>query len=184
MKPLFTIHAGEYLVGSHIESHFKDWNVWVPSKDTGIDLLVTNAKNTKAVSLQVKYSKDFLTHDYSMSDKIVATGWWNFPKKKIAESKADLWVFVLPSFHEKSICFVIIPPAELLRRFQTIFGKSGNRVDSYIRVTKSQRCWETRGLKSIQYDLIALDHFEDSQRDFTQFFDANGWNQLKKMLKP
>jgi len=55
---MFTIHAGEYLIGSYIEENFKNYNVWVPSKDTGIDLLVTNSKNNKAVSLQVKYSKD------------------------------------------------------------------------------------------------------------------------------
>lgn len=47
MKSLFTVHAGEYFVGSHIETHYPKWNVWVPSKDTGIDLLVTNAGNTK-----------------------------------------------------------------------------------------------------------------------------------------
>ena len=49
MKPLFTIHAGEYLVGSYIEKHFKKYNVWIPSKDTGIDLLVTNSKNNKTI---------------------------------------------------------------------------------------------------------------------------------------
>ena len=37
MKPLFTIHEGEFLVGSHIEKKFRDWNVWIPSKDKGID---------------------------------------------------------------------------------------------------------------------------------------------------
>jgi len=58
MQQMFTIHAGEYLIGSYIEENFKNYNVWVPSKDTGIDLLVTNSKNNKAVSLQVKYSKD------------------------------------------------------------------------------------------------------------------------------
>ncbi len=31
----------------------------IPSKDTGIDLLVTDSKNRSAVSLQVKFSKDF-----------------------------------------------------------------------------------------------------------------------------
>jgi hypothetical protein len=36
MKPIFTIHAGEYLVGSYIEEHYKYFNVWIPSKDTGI----------------------------------------------------------------------------------------------------------------------------------------------------
>jgi hypothetical protein len=29
MNPLFTVHAGEYLVGSHMETHYKKWNVWV-----------------------------------------------------------------------------------------------------------------------------------------------------------
>jgi hypothetical protein len=37
MKTLFTIHAGEYLVGSHIEQHFRRVNVWIPSRDTGVD---------------------------------------------------------------------------------------------------------------------------------------------------
>jgi hypothetical protein len=31
MRPLFTVHAGEFLVGQHIESSFKDKNVWVPT---------------------------------------------------------------------------------------------------------------------------------------------------------
>lgn len=59
MQPLFTIHAGEYLVGSHIEQHLRDpngdnVNVWVPSKDTGVDVLVTDKTNKKTTSLQVK----------------------------------------------------------------------------------------------------------------------------------
>jgi hypothetical protein len=29
MTPLFTVHAGEYLVGSYIEEHFKRLNIWV-----------------------------------------------------------------------------------------------------------------------------------------------------------
>ena len=60
MRPLFTVHAGEFLVGQHIEKEFKDKSVWVPTKDKGIDLLVTNSGNTKAVTLQVKFSRDFL----------------------------------------------------------------------------------------------------------------------------
>jgi hypothetical protein len=60
MRPLFTVHAGEFLVGQHIEASFKDKNVWVPTKDGGVDLLVTNLANTKTVTLQVKFSRDFL----------------------------------------------------------------------------------------------------------------------------
>ena len=39
MKSLFTVHAGEYLVGSHIERNFKRVNVWLPAKDTGVEQL-------------------------------------------------------------------------------------------------------------------------------------------------
>ena len=39
MKPLFTVHAGEYLVGAYIEHFHPRWSVWVPSKDTGIVFL-------------------------------------------------------------------------------------------------------------------------------------------------
>ena len=65
MKPIFTIHAGEYLVASHVEEKFKDMKIWLPTSDTGIDLLVTNPKfnsrnSVRAVSLQVKFSKDYL----------------------------------------------------------------------------------------------------------------------------
>jgi hypothetical protein len=36
MKPLFTIHAGEYLTGYEIEKQFgKKFNDWVPNKDEG-----------------------------------------------------------------------------------------------------------------------------------------------------
>ena len=44
----------------HIEREFKK-NIWVATKDTGVDLLGTNQKNTKTISLQVKFSKDFLS---------------------------------------------------------------------------------------------------------------------------
>lgn len=55
MQPLFTIHVGEYLVRSHIEQHLRDpngdkVNVWVPSKDTGIDLFVTDKTNKKGTN--------------------------------------------------------------------------------------------------------------------------------------
>jgi len=160
MKPLFTVHAGEYLVGSHIETHYKKWNIWVPAKDTGIDLLATNEENTKTVSFQIKYSKDWTpTGGPSLHNtKLLASGWWSLQEKKIKASKADFWIFVLPSFTEQSINFVLVPPAELLRRFYAIFGKS-KRFDSYLRVTKSGRCWEERGLKISHQEMIAFDQF-------------------------
>jgi hypothetical protein len=59
MRPIFTIHAGEFLVGEYIEKSYPELNVWIPSKDTGIDLLVTNKKDaSKSVAIQVKMSRD------------------------------------------------------------------------------------------------------------------------------
>ena len=39
MRPMFTVHGGEFLVGQHIEGSFKGKNVWVPTKNLGVDLL-------------------------------------------------------------------------------------------------------------------------------------------------
>ena len=38
MRPMFTVHAGEFLVGQYIEGKLKK-NVWLPTKDVGVDLL-------------------------------------------------------------------------------------------------------------------------------------------------
>ena len=58
MRPIFTIHAGEYLVATEIERAFPKLQIWIPSRDTGVDLLVTDRLQTKVASLQVKFSKD------------------------------------------------------------------------------------------------------------------------------
>jgi hypothetical protein len=60
MKPIFSVYAGEYLTRPHIEETFPHVNLWLPAKDTGIDLLVSDSANRHTVSLQVKFSKDFL----------------------------------------------------------------------------------------------------------------------------
>ncbi len=65
MRPLFTIHAGEYLVGLHVQKSLK-LNAWIPAEDIGIDLLITDSDNLRAVSLQVKYGKDFLPETASV----------------------------------------------------------------------------------------------------------------------
>ncbi len=182
MKPLFTVHAGEYLVGAHIERTYPRWNVWVPSKDTGIDLLVTDAGNRTAVSLQVKFSKDYPTHrSLLVQNRLLAAGWWTHDPNKIEKSKADLWVFVLPSFVEKQTSFIILPPAELLRRFKAIPATRKKRIHSYLRVTKTKRCWEARGLAKADEELMALDRFSDENRCFTMFLNA--WKQIETKLK-
>ena len=53
MKPIFTIHEGEFLAGDHINRKLgHKYDVWVPTKDSGVDLLVTrNRRKGKAVGL-------------------------------------------------------------------------------------------------------------------------------------
>ena len=182
MKPMFTVHVGEYLVGSYIEHNYSNWNVWLPSKDTGVDLLVSDKRNRKTVSLQVKFSKDFNPSHGSpvLQSRLLSAGWWNLDARKIAKSNADFWLFVLPSFVEKEISFIIIPPAELLRRFRKIHGAK-NRIDSYLRITKTKKCWDARGLPNADQELIALDRFTDKKRDFTIYLDA--WKQIEARLR-
>jgi len=182
MKPLFTVHAGEYLVGEYIERNFSRWNVWLPSKDTGVDFLVTDTRNRKAVSLQVKFSKDYPAHgSLLLQSRLLAAGWWSLDARKIQKSNADFWVFVLPSFVEKQTSFIILPPGELLRRYKAIPATAKKRIDSYLRVTKTKRCWEARGLPNADQELIALDRFTDEKRDFTVFLNA--WKQIKMRLE-
>jgi len=182
MKPMFTVHVGEYLVGDHIERAYPRWNVWIPSKDTGTDLLVSDAKNRKTVSLQIKFSKDFNpTHGSPLlQSRLMAAGWWTHDPKKIQQSNADFWVFVLPSFVEKQTSFIILPPTELLRRFRSIHGTSNKRIHSYLRVTRTQRCWETRALANADQKLVALDRYSNADRNFTVFLNA--WRQIEKEL--
>ena len=147
MKPLFTVDAGEYLVGAYIEKNIKRANVWVPLRDTGIDLLVSDKQNRRSVSLQVKFSKDFLvTHmRKEFQEELRACGWWSINRDKLAKSPADYWVFVLQGFASRSTDFVVIPRRELLDRFDAIHG-ARKIIQTYIWVTSAKKCWEARGL--------------------------------------
>jgi hypothetical protein len=180
MKPLFSVHAGEYLVGSHIEHQFRRVNVWVPAKDTGIDLLLTNRANSRSVSLQVKFSKDFLVTSMGpeFQPRLQACGWWTLNRDKLKRSTADYWVFVLQGFARRSVGFVILPPKELLRRLQRIHG-SQRTFQVYLWVTTNKRCWETRGLKMSDQLLVSLGDFDDPARDFTRWLNA--WSPIAQL---
>jgi len=182
MQSMFTVHAGEYLVGSDIEKRFKKYNVWVPSKDTGVDLLVTNAKNRKMLGLQVKFSKDYTaTHMKTIfANKFKAWGWWTLNSDKIRKSPADLWVFVMQSFEYKTIESVVIPPNMLLQKLGNIHRKS-KTIQLYLWVTNKNKCWDTRGLKKAERILAANDFYSNKDRDFTPYL--NNWVELKRMLR-
>ncbi len=182
MKPIYTVNAGEYLVGSFIEENFKNLNIWIPSKDTGIDILLTNSGNNKSISLQVKFSKDFLptSFDDIFQRGLKACGWWSLNLGKIEKSEADFWIFVLHSFKHKENQFIIIKPSELIQKYKS-FNKITKSIQSYFWVTEKNRCWETRGLKKQDHILIANDHYKNEFRNFSKYL--NDWKIITKLLK-
>ena len=184
MRPIFTIHAGEFLLGAHLESEFKQKgiNVWVPAKDTGVDLLITNRANKNALSFQVKFSRDFLTThiEASFQNPLRACGWFALEPKKIERSAADYWAFVLVGSKKRSHDFIIIKPTELLQLLKTTRGKHADgRFQLYLWVTENERCWNTRGLSKVEQRQIAEYKFEDERRDFTAYL--NNWHMVKAL---
>lgn len=185
MRPIFTLHAGEFLVGQHVERVFKSYRVWAPTKDTGVDLLVTNKTNSKAASLQVKFSRDYLiTHgnkSAGFQKSMRACGWFVLDRSKIEKSTADLWVMVLIGSKQRSQDFVIIRPSQLLRRLGQIHGRQ-NKYQTYLWVTdgKSPRCWEARGVAKNDQIKLSEGGFRNRARDFTAYL--NNWRLLRERL--
>lgn len=187
MTPLFTIHAGEYLVGTYIESHFRNrLNVWIPSKDSGIDLLVTDHENRHTASLQVKFGKDFLPEQsVELQEPLRCISWFTINRDKLRASQADFWVFVLRGFKKHSPDFVVFPTAEYRSRVWRIHGPKPNKViQTYLWVTERDRCWEARDLEDGKDDerRIAAGVYKNPVRDFTKYLNAEGWSALAKKL--
>ncbi len=181
MRPLFTVHAGEFLVGEHIEQTFKSLNVWVPSKDTGVDLLVTDATARHTISLQVKLSRDYrkpeATEKFDRS--LIAAGWLTLDHEKIEKSPADWWVIVLVS-HERKMKpqFIVVRPSDLLARFIKIHGRA-KKYHFYPWVTKSGLCLQGRDLGKVDRALLADGHLKLGPRDLSAFL--NNWSCLQSL---
>jgi hypothetical protein len=180
MRPLFTIHAGEYLTGLYIQQRLK-LNVWIPAKDTGIDLLVTDPGNRRSVSLQVKYGKDFLTDRPALRNKLRCLSWFTVDRKKLSDSKAKFWVFVLHGFKSNRPDFVIIPTPKLQRYMKRVRTRKG-RAQIYLS-SLTKRCWETRRLHADDMVLIAEGKYENPALEFTEYLNARGWAALRKELR-
>ncbi len=192
MKPLFTVHAGEFLVGGEIERKFPNVHVWVPAKDTGVDLLVTDDSNERAISLQVKFSRDYVvaTHTTHMQDeffhtKLRASGWWTVTRQQIKKSPAKYWVFVLAGFVNRTTDYIIIEPDELLKRLDNIYQSKPDKFQCYFcvtnggKVTNGERCWDIRGLKKSDVRAVAEATFKDEARDFRIYL--NNWKPIEAL---
>ncbi|MGH9518700.1 MAG: hypothetical protein ACRD2D_03585 [Terriglobales bacterium] len=185
MKPLFTVHAGEYLVGSHIESRMgKRLNVWIPSRDIGIDLLVTDKSNQRATSLQVKYGKDYLPEQRAkLRHSFRCLSWFTLNRAKLNENQpqVDFWVFVLYAFEGDRPDYLVIPTADLRKYLAEVRGTDGDTVQIYFSSIKGDRCWETRTLSSTEIEQIVSGSYNDPSKDFTRYL--NTWDVIENKLK-
>ena len=183
MRPIFTIHAGEFLVGEYIERKFKNLLVWIPSKDIGVDFLVTNKNDPSlsSISLQVKYSKDYkgTLAKTEFDKKLIAGGWVTLTRKKIANSTADYWVFIIVS-HDRKIepQFIVIPPKELLNRLTNIHGKLDS-YNFYPNVMTKNRAIDSRGLENSDKEAFVSGFLEIGERDLSIYL--NNWQMLKNL---
>lgn len=181
MTPIFTVHAGEYLVGTHLERIFLGCRVWVPSKDSGIDLLVTDASCSRTVPLQIKYSRDYV--DSSPADPALRTitrsSFLSVKRQKIEASPARYWVIVLHSFTSKSPRFLVITPGELLKRIEAHHGRKTTYRLYFcvVEETKAKaKCWELRCPVAETRAALTSGTIRNS-RDFSGFLDD--WSKIR-----
>lgn len=177
MKPIFTVHEGEFLVGDHINRMLhKKYAVWVPTKDTGIDLLVTRRdKGGRAVSLQVKFSRCFSIPE-ELSRHLIATSWFTLDPKKIRKSTADLWVFVILTLrHDQH--FVVIPKSDLEKRAP----RNVNKWNLYLWVYDNRKCYQVRDLRKEEKLDTMHRGVRNKQHDFSECLE--NWDLIERFAK-
>ena len=181
MNPIFLIHAGEFLFAKQVEANHRDLNCWVPSKDRGVDLLLTSSDNRKTVGVQVKSSRSYLrgAGPGDGSERLKIGGWCNFSRNRLENSPADIWSFVLisPRRSEPPV-FLNIPPADLLQRLEKIHGVR-DKYSIYPWVTSDNKALDGRSLS--QGEKLALENYELDwgDRDFTDCLEA--WDFLEDL---
>lgn len=187
MRPIFTPHAGEFLVGEEIEQGIgRDLklNVWLPSKDVGVDLLVTNSGNSRSCALQVKFSRDYSDLNKMpvlAGDEVVSSGWFKFARKKIETSPADYWVLIIVSAKRAGEKLrkqhILIKPKDLLGRLLKTYGKLDN-FQLFIAVTATGSAFDWRGIKSSSQP-GEISELRKSHRDYTKCLED--WTCLERI---
>ncbi|MGI3186274.1 hypothetical protein [Nioella aestuarii] len=176
MRPIFTIHAGEFVFGEAIEKLFPSADLWIPAKDRGIDFLITVPGQEKSVSVQVKMSRDYSNAlaKTEFDKRQLAGGWFKFSHEKIANSPAEIWSLILISRSRKTKpMFVNIRPDALLDKLETTHGVK----DSYdlypwiLKMHSKTICVEGRGLKKDAREQIACGERIPESRDWTEHFE-------------
>jgi len=180
MRPLFTVNAGEYLAGNELER--RGFVVWIPSKDTGVDLLLSDRRLKRVVPIQVKISRDFsLENSLDLHERLYAAGFFSTRLSKIQKSPATYWMLGIVKQALKEIDWVIIPPKKLYLKLIRTHGKQDKIQHFFVWVSEKRRCWEANGLSRADQRSIARDQFSHGQRDLTPYL--NSWKLLSRELR-
>lgn len=166
------------MVGEYLEKNFRHLNIWIPTKDTGIDLLVSGANNKSIASIQVKMSRDYRPPEASSSFEkmLIAAGWSVLNHKKLETSSADVWCFVLVNIDRRAKpIFLNIPPNVLLQKLVKIHGLR-KQYHFYPWVTKTGKCIQGRGLLKADKARFAEGELELGERDLS--LHLNNWSFL------
>lgn len=179
MRPLFTIHAGEFLVGEYISRALKGkFDVWLPVQDTGVDLLLTpSVPRTKVrpLTLQVKFSRSFPAK--IQQPEFLARGWFTLQPTKILKSRADVWIFVVLTMRHDPH-FILVPLNELKRRIPRPIPRIWHM---YLTIYRGSRAFDTRGLRSQEILACPLRGVKDLRRDYTACLE--NWSLLTNLRR-
>jgi hypothetical protein len=182
MKPIFTVHAGEFVFAEAIEKRYPNLRIWMPTKDTGVDFLLTDEISKSAASVQVKMSRDYrpaFAKD-EFDKKLKAAGWFVFSHSALECSSADVWSLILISHERKQKpIFLNIPPRILLERLIETHGVRKS-YHLYPWVLDDGHCIEGRGMKrSDKRKYLSGSCFANS-RDMSEFFE--NWSFAEALL--
>jgi hypothetical protein len=182
MKPLFTVHAGEFVFAENVEKRAPHLRLWIPTKDTGVDFLVTDRDGLSSVTVQVKMSKDYRPAfaKTEFDGKLTAAGWFVFNHSALENSPASIWSLILVSHERKQKpIFLNIQPDVLLRSLIKVHGVRKS-YHLYPWVLQSDMCIEGRGMTQSDKKDVLDGSFDLKNRDMTAFLE--NWNFLPEPL--
>lgn len=114
----------------------------------------------------MQFSRPFSIRE-ELARHLIATSWFTLEPKKIRQSRADLWVFVIMTLNHDQH-FVVIPKRELQKRLPRNAGKKWH---VYLWVYDNGTCYQVRDLrKEEKFDTMHRG-VRDRRHDFSQWLE-------------
>jgi len=173
MRHLYSPTPGEFLVGAELER--REFRVYLPTKDSGIDLLA--ARDEHHLAVQVKESR---TYPQPARSAVDWTSWTQLGPGDLGRAQelgVDFFVFVV---HVPDVSgarprflplYIVIAPGELERRLAAYRPSADRAVYWY--QSEDRQLWEVRGRRS-----EAGPPFRVAERNFTSHLNA--WGLLEQ----